>query len=220
MSTVLGDPEDAPLPELTYEDIEGLTGIPQWTSDLLDQLDVTPAQWIDIPDDAVVGNASSTPINPPPTAPDGSAAADEYNVGYPCANCCKECVGKLTAVTTSAHVNALTIGRHCKLGALSAKRIDSRFQTIEAQTGAIGEIKDELVRYGLAIEAIQQQILVVEAAARVNTRAMDRGVLISNMARKIWLIENTAQDNIRAYKAMSDRMTIMNDALDMLTMKR
>ena len=55
---------------------------------------------------------------------------------------------------------------------------------------------------------------------RVNTLALDRGPKISNIARKIWLIEDTAQDNIRAYKALSARMTVMNNALDKLTMNR
>ena len=258
LQTVLGDPQDAPLPELTDEDLEGLTDVPLWPSALLEQLDFTPAHWIDPPATSVVGTTRAEPVNHQPAAPasgsrpiliqasihnppgtvsrptaigavatllpDGSAAAAEYIAGGPCTNCCKDCVGKLTLVTTAVDVNSLTIGRQCKLGALSVKRIDSRFQTIEEQTKqsleTLGEIKDELVRYGLAIESIQQQILVVEAAVRVNTLALDRGLLISNMARKIWLIETTAQDNIRAYKAMSAQMTIMIDALDMLTMNR
>ena len=118
------------------------------------------------------------------------------------------------------------------------KRNDIRFQAIEEQTKqslktlgaikaeiardrrAIASQKAELVRYGLAIESIQQKNLAVEAAVRVNTLALDRGPKISNIARKIWLIEDTAQDNIRAYKALSARMTVMNNALDKLTMNR
>ncbi|CAL8317286.1 unnamed protein product [Gadus morhua 'NCC'] len=38
---VLGDPQDAPLPELTDEDLEGLTDVPLWPSALLEQLDFT-----------------------------------------------------------------------------------------------------------------------------------------------------------------------------------
>ena len=255
---------------MTDEDIEGLADISLWPSALLEQLDFTPAQWIDPPATSVGGTARAEPVNHQPAAPAsgslpiiqasihdppgtvspyaygavatllpvGAAVAGEYIAGGPCTKCCKDCADKLTVVTTAADVNALTIGRQCKLGALSVKRNDIRFQAIEEQTKqslkTLGAIKAEiardrraiasqkaaLVRYGLAIESIQQKKLAVEAAVRVNTLALDRGPKISNIARKIWLIEDTAQDNIRAYKALSARMTVMNNALDKLTMNR
>ncbi|XP_056441206.1 uncharacterized protein LOC130378480 isoform X2 [Gadus chalcogrammus] len=158
---VLGDPQDAPLPELTDEDLEGLTDVPLWPSALLEQLDFTPAHWIDPPATSVGGTASAEPVNHQPAAPasgsrailiqasihnppgtvspyaqgavatllpDGSAAADEYIAGGLCTKCCKDCVDKLTVVTTAVDVNSLTIGRQCKLGALSVKLIFSDFR--------------------------------------------------------------------------------------------
>ena len=209
LQTVLGDPQYAPLPELTDEDIEALADIPLWPSALLEQLDFTPAQWIDPPATSVGGTARAEPVNHQPAAPAsgsrpiiqasihdppgtvspyaygavatllpvGAAVAGEYIAGGPCTKCCKDCADKLTVVTTAADVNALTIGRQCKLGALSVKRNDIRFQAIEEQTKqslkTLGAIKAEiardrraiasqkaaLVRYGLAIESIQQKNL-------------------------------------------------------------
>ncbi|CAL8253839.1 unnamed protein product [Gadus morhua 'NCC'] len=153
----LGDPQYAPLPELTAADLEGLDDLPSWTSSLLEQIDFTPAHWIDPPATSVGGTTSAEPVNHQPAAPAS---------------------GSLHIVQDPIH-DPPCIRKH----------------------------------------------LDVEAAVRVNTLAIERvsaleGPKAAKIARKIWLIESTGRDTVRAYQAMGAEMTVMNDALDKLTMNR
>ncbi|CAL8237310.1 unnamed protein product, partial [Arctogadus glacialis] len=61
VQTAHGDPQYALLPELTDEDLEGLDDTPVWTSSLLEQIDFTPAQWIDPPATTVGDTISAEP---------------------------------------------------------------------------------------------------------------------------------------------------------------
>ncbi|CAL8361435.1 unnamed protein product [Arctogadus glacialis] len=174
VQTAHGDPQYALLPELTDEDLEGLDDTPVWTSSLLEQIDFTPAQWIDPPATTVGDTISAEPVNPPTAdppsgsrpllihdppcivssysydtkdtlSPCGSAVVDEHISGGACINCCKEGDDKLTLVTESDDVNDITIGRHCKREALAGIRIDRRLQDSEEQTQqALLTIKAEI----------------------------------------------------------------------------
>ncbi|CAL8239246.1 unnamed protein product, partial [Gadus morhua 'NCC'] len=70
---VLGDPQCAPLPELTAEDLEGLDDLPSWASSLLEQIDFTPAHWIDPPATSVGGTTSAEPVHHQPADPASGA---------------------------------------------------------------------------------------------------------------------------------------------------
>ena len=110
-----------------------------------------------------------------------------------------------------------------------SKRSRHSLGAIKAEIGrdrrANASQKAELVRNGLAIESQQRKHLDLETAVRVNTLAIERGSTLdgpkaAKIARKIWLIESTGRDNVRAYQTMCAEMTVMNNALDKLTMKR
>ncbi|XP_056464861.1 uncharacterized protein LOC130404243 [Gadus chalcogrammus] len=57
-----GDPQCAPLPVLTADDLAGLDDLSSWSSSLLDHIDFTPAQWIDSPATSVGATTSAEPV--------------------------------------------------------------------------------------------------------------------------------------------------------------
>ncbi|XP_059930644.1 uncharacterized protein LOC132474129 [Gadus macrocephalus] len=59
---VHGDPQCAPLPVLTANDLAGLDDLSSWTSSLLDHIDFTPAQWIDSPATSLGATTSAEPV--------------------------------------------------------------------------------------------------------------------------------------------------------------
>ncbi|CAL8370141.1 unnamed protein product [Boreogadus saida] len=188
---------------------------------------------------------SSPAVTPP--LPYSAGRGDEHISGGSCVNCCKECVDKLTLVSKAAVVNSITIGRHCKLSALAGKRTDGQLRDIVVQTKkSLGGLKTVLmndryayasqkeklmcqnaehVRIVLAIESLLCKHSDLEAAVRVNTLAIEQANTheqqnSSSIARKFMLIESVGRDNVRAYKAMSAEMTVMNNTLEKLTLSR
>ncbi|CAL8235951.1 unnamed protein product [Arctogadus glacialis] len=162
----LGDPQYAPLPELTAEDLEGLDDLPSWTSSLLEQIDFTPAHWIDPPATSVGGTTSAEPVNHQPADP--ASGSLHIIIHDPIHD--PPCI--VSPYAYDAMATLLPVG-----AAVVDEHISERASTLEGPKAA-------------------------------------------KIARKIWLIESTGRDNVRAYQAMCAEMTVMNVALDKLTMNR
>ena len=106
-------------------------------------------------------------------------AVDEHHAGVRCANWRKEFADKLAVLTASVDVNSLTIARQSKLGVLTGKRGDSRYQALEEQTKQsfiairaeiasdrmTAESPNTETRNGRAIVALQRKHLEAEATA-------------------------------------------------------